>query len=112
MSAALVWFRRDLRDYDHAALAAALERHERVYCAFCFDSDILDALPRADRRVEFILASLRELDAALAASGGGLIVLQGRTLTVPDMDRLKNAGLFNSNYLHLDHEGRHLDAND
>jgi CRP-like cAMP-binding protein len=42
----------------------------------------------------------------------GLIVLQGRTLTVPDMDRLKNAGLFNINYLHLDREGRHLDAND
>lgn len=42
----------------------------------------------------------------------GLIVLQGRTLTIPDMDRLKNAALFNSNYLHLDREGGHLDAND
>lgn len=42
----------------------------------------------------------------------GLIVLQGRTLTIPDMGRLKTAGLFNDNYLHLDREGRHLDAND
>lgn len=42
----------------------------------------------------------------------GLIVLQGRTLTIPDLDSLKNAGLFNSNYLHLEREGRHLDAND
>lgn len=42
----------------------------------------------------------------------GLIILQERTLRIPDMDALKNAALFNSNYLHLDHEGRHLDAND
>lgn len=75
MSAALVWFRRDLRDFDHAALHHALKSHERVYCAFVFDTEILDALPcRADRRVEFIHGSVAELDAALRARGGGLIV--------------------------------------
>jgi CRP-like cAMP-binding protein len=42
----------------------------------------------------------------------GLIVLQGRTLTILDLNGLKNAGLFNDNYLHLHREGRHLDAND
>jgi CRP-like cAMP-binding protein len=42
----------------------------------------------------------------------GLIVLQGRTLTIPDLEALKNAALFNANYLHLDREGRHLDANE
>ena len=48
---ALVWFRRDLRDQDHAALAAALSQARQVYCAFVFDSTILDALPsRSDRR--------------------------------------------------------------
>ena len=47
--AALVWFRRDLRDYDHAALYHALKAHRRVYCAFCFDTEILDALPVARR---------------------------------------------------------------
>jgi len=66
MSAALVWFRRDLRCFDHAALYQALRAAERVHCAFVFDTDILDALPsRRDRRVEFIHASLLELDAAL-----------------------------------------------
>lgn len=75
MSAALVWFRRDLRDFDHAALHHALKSHQRVYCAFVFDSEILDALPRrVDRRVEFIHGSVVELDAALRARGGGLIV--------------------------------------
>ena len=42
----------------------------------------------------------------------GLIELKGRTLTIPDLDALKNAAMFNDNYLHLDHEGAHLDAND
>jgi len=78
-SAALVWFRRDLRDHDHAALHAALRAHSRVHCAFVFDTGILDALPgRHDRRVEFIHASVAELKAALEKLGGGLHVVHGR----------------------------------
>lgn len=66
----LVWFRRDLRGVDHAPLYHARRRHRRVFCAFVFDTDILDALPdRADRRVEFIRAALSELDAGLAGIG-------------------------------------------
>jgi CRP-like cAMP-binding protein len=42
----------------------------------------------------------------------GLIELQGRRLTIPDLAALKNVALFNENYLHLDREGAHLDAND
>ena len=74
----LVWFRRDLRDTDHAALGEALRRARRVHCAFIFDSAILDRLPtRSDRRVEFIRDSLVELDQALRQRGGALIVRQG-----------------------------------
>jgi deoxyribodipyrimidine photo-lyase len=74
----LVWFRRDLRDVDHAALAAALAADGPVYCAFVFDTTILEALPqRVDRRVAFIHASLLELDAALRQRGGGLLVRHG-----------------------------------
>ena len=40
----------------------------------------------------------------------GLIVLKGKTLAVPNLDCLMRAGLFNPNYLHMDHEGRQLDA--
>ncbi|WP_370681388.1 deoxyribodipyrimidine photo-lyase [Comamonas sp. GB3 AK4-5] len=84
-SSALVWLRRDLRCDDHAALYHALRRFERVYCAFVFDTEILDALPsRQDRRVEFIHASVLQLHAALqdlaarsGAEGGGLIVRHG-----------------------------------
>ncbi|HET9700461.1 MAG TPA: deoxyribodipyrimidine photo-lyase [Burkholderiales bacterium] len=74
----LCWFRRDLRADDHAALSAALRSSRRVWCVFVFDTDILDPLPdRADRRVEFIWEALRELDRALRALGGGLMVLHG-----------------------------------
>lgn len=76
---ALVWLRRDLRADDHAALYHALKRHRRVFCAFVLDTAILDALPRADRRVEFILDALRVLDTDLGAlaEGAGLIVRHG-----------------------------------
>ena len=45
-----------------------------VFCAFVFDKEILDALARRDRRVEFIHASVAELDADLRRMGGSLIV--------------------------------------
>jgi deoxyribodipyrimidine photo-lyase len=52
LDAALVWFRRDLRSVDQAALFHALKAAREVWCAFIFDRGILAALPRADRRVE------------------------------------------------------------
>jgi deoxyribodipyrimidine photo-lyase len=84
----LVWFRRDLRSADNAALYYALKHCERVWCVFVFDTTILQPLVEKwqthhpgtqaqDRRVEFILASLRELDEALRAQGGGVVVLNG-----------------------------------
>jgi len=79
MNKALVWFRRDLRDFDHAALYHALKTSEQVYCAFIFDTEILDSLPsKTDRRVEFIWESVRELKAALQNKGGDLIVEHGK----------------------------------
>ena len=75
---ALVWFRRDLRDYDHAALYHALKDTAQVYCVFVFDTEILDALTnKTDKRVSFIWHSVNELNAALQAEGGGLTVLHG-----------------------------------
>jgi deoxyribodipyrimidine photo-lyase len=78
LGSALVWFRRDLRVDDHAALYHALRAARRVWCAFVFDRAILDLLPRADRRVEFIRESLVALETVLRQHGGGLIVHHGR----------------------------------
>jgi deoxyribodipyrimidine photo-lyase len=81
-STGLMWFRRDLRLADNAALHAALSQCQRVHAVFVLDRDILDALPNADRRVDFILGSLQQLDEALRELGGmpghGLIVAHAR----------------------------------
>jgi deoxyribodipyrimidine photo-lyase len=74
----LMWFRRDLRTDDNAALHHALKRCKIVHCVFVFDQEILESLPRADRRVEFIRESLVELDASIRQlakkENAGLIV--------------------------------------
>jgi CRP-like cAMP-binding protein len=41
----------------------------------------------------------------------GLIELERKQLHILDMPRMMDVSMFNPNYLHLDHEGRHLDAN-
>jgi deoxyribodipyrimidine photo-lyase len=69
----LVWFRRDLRAHDHAALYHALKDSRAVHCAFVFDTELLQSLPRYDRRVEFIWDSITELRVALRRLGGGSV---------------------------------------
>ncbi|MFZ4481292.1 MAG: cryptochrome/photolyase family protein [Rhodoferax sp.] len=77
----LMWFRRDLRVADNAALSLALRSCRKVHCVFVFDTDILGCLPRADRRIEFIRESLCGLDVDLrqlaAMPDAGLIVRHG-----------------------------------
>lgn len=76
----LVWFRRDLRNTDNAALFYALKHCEQVHCVFVFDQTILNALPsKKDRRVEFIWESIQELKTELQAQGGDLHVLHAHT---------------------------------
>ena len=85
----LVWFRRDLRLQDHAALSAALQRCTRVHCVFVFDTAILEPLPRVDRRVEFIRETLVDMDAQLrglaARPQAGMLVLHAAAVTAIPM---------------------------
>lgn len=88
----LVWFRRDLRHTDHAALYYALWQSRKTYCVFVFDTDILAPLSaqgiRQDRRIDFIRDSVAELDAALRAAGGGLIILHAAAAkAIPELAR-------------------------
>ncbi len=41
-----------------------------------------------------------------------LIELERKQLRIPDIERLMDVSMYNPNYLHLDHEGASLDAND
>ncbi len=103
INSVLVWFRRDLRDVDHAALAEGLRRARQVYCVFIFDRAILDILPtRNDRRVEFIRESLLELDQALRQRGGGLIVRQAHA--IDEIPRLASELGVNAVFANRDYE--------
>ena len=64
--------------------------------------DIADATGLTPVHVNRTLQELRRDD---------LIVLERKQLTIPDLKRLTEVSMFNPNYLHLDHEGRSLDAN-
>lgn len=99
----LVWFRRDLRVFDHAALHHALKASKAVFCVFVFDTDILqpllDAGLTADRRVEFIRGSIVELDLELRKLGGGLIVRHGAAAdAVPALAAQLGVGAVFSNH--------------
>ncbi|MRW92737.1 deoxyribodipyrimidine photo-lyase [Duganella sp. FT80W] len=77
LTSSLVWLRRDLRVFDHVALHQALLASDKVYCVFVYDTTILDSLPRRDRRVDFIHASIAEVAAELQQLGGHLIIRHG-----------------------------------
>jgi CRP-like cAMP-binding protein len=66
-------------------------------------SDLADATGLSKVHVNRTLQELRSAE---------LIVLKGKSLTIPNLERLMNEGLFNANYLHMNREGRQLDAND
>ncbi|UTH72621.1 deoxyribodipyrimidine photo-lyase [Chromobacterium sp. IIBBL 290-4] len=74
---ALLWLRRDLRLDDHAAFYHALKHSQAVLPVFVFDSSILDALPRDDRRVDFIWQSVAALKRELNLLGGDLLIRHG-----------------------------------
>jgi len=82
----LVWFRRDLRLYDHHALSMALKACKQVWAVFIFDTDILSHLLdrglKKDRRIDFIWQSLQEINTELQIKGGGLIVRHGQAVKI------------------------------
>ncbi len=77
MSTALWWVRRDLRLTDNQALTAALELSSRVVPVFVLDPVLLNSPTAGEKRVAFLLAGLRQVDADLRARGSRLIVRCG-----------------------------------
>jgi len=72
------------------ALFHALKACRQVHCVFVFDRTILDALPRRDRRVEFIRESLLELDRDLREWSGlpGAGLIARHAVAVDELPRL------------------------
>ena len=83
----IMWFRRDLRLTDNAALYKALTHAKKTGSAvlpiFIFDKNILVQLEnKADRRVEFIHLALSGMQAELEGIGTSLEVFHGYPLEV------------------------------
>lgn len=81
----LVWFKRDLRIADHAPLARAASCG-RCLCLYVYEPELLTHPTTDAAHIDFINASLAELDAELRRLGGRLDI---RTGNLPEVfDRL------------------------
>ncbi|MCW2310651.1 cryptochrome/deoxyribodipyrimidine photo-lyase family protein [Rhodoferax antarcticus] len=81
MGYSLVWFKRDLRLHDHAALQAAAAQGP-VLCLYVIEPSLWTQPDAARQHYEFILESLRELAHALITLGGRLQVRTGEVTDV------------------------------
>lgn len=77
MTAAIWWIRRDLRLHDNHALRVALSEGAPVIPLFVIDPSLIQAPLKSDRRIAFLLASLRSLDSDLQQRGSRLVVRIG-----------------------------------
>lgn len=91
----LVWFRgKDVRLSDHAALSAAAEQGQFVPL-FVIDPYFFaeERARRSPHRIQFLLESLRSLEANLAARGSRLLVVAGKSVdVVPHIARALGVG--------------------
>jgi deoxyribodipyrimidine photo-lyase len=78
----IVWFRRDLRSDDHAALRQASLAGAPVIPLFIVDTDLIRRLPSDGAAFTFQQQALQALQGALARLGGMLIIRQGNPYDV------------------------------
>jgi len=83
MTTSLVWFKRDLRLHDHAALTLAAARGP-VVCLYVIEPAMWAVQDASNQHYQFLLESLLELDAALARRGGRLHVAVGDVVDILD----------------------------
>lgn len=110
MNRTVVWFRRDLRIYDHEPLFRAARRGA-VVPVFIFDNALLHHPETGAVRVAFMLDCLASLDADLQSRGGRLIIKMGDPAQV--LPALVAATQADGIYAHTDCEriyGRVRDA--
>ncbi len=77
----VVWFKRDLRVFDHAPLVEAA-RHREVLPLYVYEPELLHAPDSAPQHLGFINECLTELDQALSARGSPLLICHGEITQV------------------------------
>ena len=73
----VVLFTRDLRVHDQPALSEAAHAGERIVPLFVLDDALIASGYAPPNRLQFLLASLADLDGSLRARGGHLVVRRG-----------------------------------
>jgi deoxyribodipyrimidine photo-lyase len=73
---AVVWFKRDLRVFDHVPLFEA-SRHSAVLPLYVYEPELIRAPDCATQHIAFINECLEDLGQALAGRGTSLLILHG-----------------------------------
>jgi deoxyribodipyrimidine photo-lyase len=97
MAKSVVWFKKDLRIHDNAALAKAAEAGA-VCCIYIVEPSIWQGPDASKQHYDFILESLRDLYVALKKLGATLHVLTGEACDV--LERLHAQTPFDAIYSH------------
>jgi deoxyribodipyrimidine photo-lyase len=95
----VLWFKRDLRLRDHAALEAALQ-HGSFIALYIYEPEILHSREFHPSHLEFINAALLELSRDLERIGGKLITRVGEAVEV--LERLHDETGFDALYSHTE----------
>lgn len=82
MGIAVVWFKRDLRVHDHAALSAAVASNRPVLPLYILEPDLWRQPDYSARQYRFMVESLADLRASLRARGGDLLIRTGEAIAV------------------------------
>jgi deoxyribodipyrimidine photo-lyase len=82
MNTGIWWIRRDLRLADNEALTAVLRAHSALIPLFIIDPALLRSPYVGPKRLAFLWAGLRQLDADLRRRGSYLLVRQGQPANV------------------------------
>ena len=109
MQYGLVWFKRDLRWHDHAALAQA-SQHGPVRCIYIVEPELWLQPDCALQHFAFIRESLWELDTYLRTQGGCLEVHTGEATDV--LAQLWRESHFSQLYSHEETRNRFTYARD
>jgi deoxyribodipyrimidine photo-lyase len=100
----IIWFRRDLRLIDNAALYYALKDTAAVLPIFIFDKNILDKLEdKTDKRVVFIANALQQMQDMLVEMGSSLQVFYGTPVDV--FKTLGETYIINKVFANADYDG-------
>ncbi len=76
MKLGVVWFKRDLRVFDHAPLVEAA-KHRQVLPLYVYEPELVRAPDCAPQHIHFINECLADLDQALSARGSPLLIQYG-----------------------------------